>query len=308
MREGLACSRVATPYHAGELEVQRRAGLADEARDIGTAISGSLPAATARALATQRLLVVAAVDDAGRVWATALAAEPGFVRALDARTVRVAAAPPEGDPLEGALLRPSPTRLGLLALDPATRGRIRLNGYGGYVEGALYVRLEQVYVNCRKYIATRRPAGRGERSSGATPLRGGALDAAATGAIAAADTFFVASAADAGLDVSHRGGSPGFVRVVDERSLSWPDYRGNAMFNTLGNLELDSRAGLLFVDWESGDALQLSGRARVDWSPERAAALAGAQRVVDFTLEERVSIAGAVPLRWELLSRSRFNP
>jgi predicted pyridoxine 5'-phosphate oxidase superfamily flavin-nucleotide-binding protein len=298
---------MATPYHAGELEVQRRAGLADEARDIGTSISTSLPAATARALAAQRLVVVGAVDDAQRVWATALAAEPGFVGALDERTLRIAAAPAEGDPLAAALRRPAPTRLALLALDPTTRGRIRVNGYGGYVDDALYVRLEQVYVNCRKYISTRRPAGRGETRHVA-PRRSATLDGAARHAIAAADTFFIASVADAGLDVSHRGGNPGFVRVADERRLSWPDYRGNAMFNTLGNLALDGRAGLLFVDWESGDTLQLSGRARVDWSPERAAPLAGAQRVVDFMLEELVATAGAVPLRWELLARSGFNP
>ena len=77
---------------------------------------------------------------------------------------------------------------------------------------------------------------------------------------------------------------------------------------TLGNLELNPRAGLLFLDWERGDTLQLSGTAVVDWSPERAQTLPGARRVVDFTLEQVVHTTGAHALRWRLEARSRFDP
>ena len=94
----------------------------------------------------------------------------------------------------------------------------------------------------------------------------------------------------------------------DERRLSFPDYAGNTMFMTLGNLAANPRAGLLFLDWERGDTLQLSGRAVVDWSPERAAALPGAERVVDFEVDAVVRAPRALPLRWALEERSRFNP
>jgi uncharacterized protein len=77
---------------------------------------------------------------------------------------------------------------------------------------------------------------------------------------------------------------------------------------TLGNVAANPRAGLLFLDWERGDALQLSGNATIDWSPERAAAFPGAERVVDFTVERVIATAGAVPYRWALDERSRFNP
>jgi uncharacterized protein len=78
------------------------------------------------------------------------------------------------------------------------------------------------------------------------------------------DTFFVASAnPQANLDASHRGGNPSFVKV-DGDALRIPDYPGNSMFNTLRNLAVHPRAGLLFVDFTSGDTLQLTGTAKID--------------------------------------------
>jgi len=90
------------------------------------------------------------------------------------------------------------------------------------------------------------------------------------GFIAEADTFFIASRSaqldqaesSQGLDVSHRGGLPGFVRVVSRSELCFPDFSGNLLFNTLGNLAADARAGLLFIDFRSGGMLHIIGRAR----------------------------------------------
>ncbi|HEX2468264.1 MAG TPA: pyridoxamine 5'-phosphate oxidase family protein [Solirubrobacterales bacterium] len=295
-------------YHPGELEVQRRAGLSDEAERIRDSIASLLSVDSASFLVARRFVVLGATDDDGRVWATALAGPRGFVGVLDARTVRLAAQPPDGDPLSAALHRPAPTPLALIALDPTTRTRVRINGYGGYVDDALYVRVEQGYTNCRKYIATRRLAAREEAGPTEASQRGSELSQPQRRLITETDSFFIASVAGAGADVSHRGGNPGFVRVVSARRLSWPDYRGNAMFNTLGNLSLKPRAGLLFIDWESGDTLQLAGSAQVDWSPERAREVAGAQRMVDFTVEAVVEAPRALPLSWELVARSPFNP
>ena len=103
-------------------------------------------------------------------------------------------------------------------------------------------------------------------------------------------------------------GAPGFVQVLGERRLAWPDYAGNAMFQTLGNLASDPRAGLVFADFATGDVLQLSGRARVDWDPARAARVAGAERVVEFDIEAVRETRGALPLRSQTVEPSPFNP
>jgi predicted pyridoxine 5'-phosphate oxidase superfamily flavin-nucleotide-binding protein len=125
-------------------------------------------------------------------------------------------------------------------------------------------------------------------------------------AIERADTLFIASVhADAGADASHRGGQPGFVRVLNERRLLIPDYAGNNMFQTLGNIAADPRVGLLFVDFDTGTTLQMTGRAKILWEPE---ALKGAVRTVAVEIDEIVEIEGQGPLGWRFVGYSPFNP
>ncbi len=101
------------------------------------------------------------------------------------------------------------------------------------------------------------------------------------------------------MDSSHRGGEPGFVRVEGERHLVFPDYAGNSHYNTIGNLMMDPRAGILFVDFERGGLLQLTGRVRIDWDSSELERFPGAQRLVHFELDEAVELERALPLRWE---------
>jgi hypothetical protein len=127
--------------------------------------------------------------------------------------------------------------------------------------------------------------------------------------IASADTFFIGSLSpEHGADANHRGGMPGFVTVEGPGALSWPDYFGNSFYMTLGNLELNPRCGLAFPVWETGGLLLLTGSARIDWDPDRAAASPGALRIVRFAVERAVQVEQANPLRWELMGYSRFNP
>jgi predicted pyridoxine 5'-phosphate oxidase superfamily flavin-nucleotide-binding protein len=297
-------------YHEGERAVQRRAG--DTARaDLATGmIKREIPDVAKEFLAAQRLLVVASTDPGGLTWASLLTGPPGFARALDARTVVVDRLPPPGDPLAAALEAPA-APLGLLALEPQTRRRMRLNGSGTVREGSLLLRTEQVYSNCRKYIRERAPLDDAAQpaAAGASVEQDVRLSEGDRSLIGAADTFFVASSHPGGAtDASHRGGEAGFVQVIDDRRLAWPDYEGNAMYMTLGNIELNPRAGLLFVDWEGGRTLQLAGVAAVDWAPARTAAVPGAKRIVDFAVERVVRMEGARLLRWKAGRGSRFNP
>ncbi|SEU42579.1 pyridoxamine 5'-phosphate oxidase family protein [Nonomuraea wenchangensis] len=292
-------------FHRGEHAVQRRAGITVDG--WGSAgVGATIPQVAADFLGQQRLVVIAAVDDTGAAWAGALTGPPGFVTVPDDRTVIADRLPGAGDPLAGLFGAERP--VGLLAIEPATRRRMRVNGRAHDDHGRLAIHTEQVYSNCPKYIQTRAHADDAPSVS-RTVLVTDELAAGHRRWIAEADTFFVATyAAGLGADASHRGGNPGFVRVTGDRRLTWPDYVGNAMYMTLGNLELEPRCGLLFLDWENGHTLHLTGRAHVDWDPDRAAAVPGAQRLIDFDVEKVVHIAGDVPQRWSFGKYSRFNP
>jgi hypothetical protein len=180
-------------------------------------------------------------------------------------------------------------------------------------DGGFTLDVEQAYGNCRKYIQLRQFEGETRpqaSAAGLAPVRATALSVRQRSRVASADTFFIASAhPEAGADASHRGGRPGFVRVQSDRRLSFPDYAGNNMFNTLGNLTADPRAGLLFVDFESGELLQLAGRARLVWEPEAVAAHRGARHVVvEFAIDAVLETRPVAPLRWTLVEPSPFNP
>jgi hypothetical protein len=255
-------------------------------------------------------VVVGSLDAQDRPWASILTGAPGFMTSPDARLLEIGARPLAGDPLAANLARGAP--LGLLGIELETRRRNRMNGtvVSADEKGfAIFVR--QSFGNCPQYIQARAHAGANapanERRPNAVHAEGPRLSAAAAALVRSADTFFIASAsANArgdgpgdGVDVSHRGGRPGFVRVMDERRLAWADYPGNNMFNTLGNVVDEPRVGLLFLDFESSDLLQIAGRADIRFEPER---------LVELTVTDVLETRAATPSRWELLEYSPSNP
>ncbi|MBA0049726.1 pyridoxamine 5'-phosphate oxidase family protein [Streptomyces sp. AJS327] len=294
-------------YHPGELAVQRRANLESSAARSLTAVRSAVPPVAAAFLAEQPFVVAGAADAEGRLWATLLRGQPGFLRLPHPEVLVVEARPLPEDPLAPVLAAPAP--IGMIAIEPARRRRMRMNGRSQPAGEGLRVALDQVIPNCPKYLQQREytplPVGDARRES----HRSTRLSAAQRAAITAADTFFVATASPEGAaDASHRGGNPGFVQVLSPTRLRWPDYRGNAMFLTLGNLELNPRAGLVVPDWTGGSLLQLTGTARTVWDPEAAARVPGAERLVDFAVEEVHEISHAVPLGWSAPTYWRFNP
>ncbi|MFJ5737162.1 pyridoxamine 5'-phosphate oxidase family protein [Streptomyces microflavus] len=297
-------------YHDGELAVQHRAGLRDPAVGSLRAIRDAVPDAAAVFLARQPMIVVGAADASGRLWSTLLTGEPGFLGVPDPRTLSIGALPAADDPL-GAVLREAGTRIGMIAIEPATRRRIRLNGTSSPEADGVRIALDQVIGNCPKYLQKRDhillPPDRGGRR--AAVRRGAELTTVQQLTLATSDSFFIATASpDGDADASHRGGNPGFLQVLSPTRLRWPDYAGNAMFLTLGNLELHPQAGLLVPDWETGDLLQLSGTAHTVWDGAEAAAVPGAQRIVEFRIEAVQETRDAVRLRWSDPDFSRFNP
>jgi predicted pyridoxine 5'-phosphate oxidase superfamily flavin-nucleotide-binding protein len=296
-------------FHPGEIAVQTRAGVTEDAADVGEGIIDHVPEAARDFLAPRRMVVIATIDAYGRVWASVVTGEPGFLSLLDDRNVRIAALPSGGDPLLENLTVEG--HVALFIPDFVAPRRIRLNGRGQIKGGEIHVRAEQVYGNCRRYIQERLLVGT-RPSSDALRMqvtRATKLSAQDRDQILRADTFFIATEhPDAGADVSHKGGNPGFVKVLDDQRIAFPDYNGNHMFNTLGNLAMNPNAGLLFIDFDSGRTLQLTGAAAIDWNPERVRDFAGAERIVDFEVAQVVANECGFPLITKFRQYSRFNP
>jgi uncharacterized protein len=297
-------------YHEGEIAVQTRVGVREQADKLAAAMRGAILPSLAGFVAAQRMAVLGTVDRSGAVWASVLTGEAGFLQVLNYQSIRIAAVPAAGDPLAENLT--SPAHAALIVPDLAARRRLRLNGEGHRVEpGAIEIRDAQVYGNCPHYIQARSPIGERQWRPGdnAAIVRTGELLAEQQQWIARTDTFFIATDhPESGADVSHRGGNPGFVQVVNSGHLAIPDYSGNNMFNTLGNIAVNPHAGLLFIDFGNGGTLQLTGRATIDWDPARAATLAGARRVVDFEIDRVLENPHGFPLHYEFREYSHFNP
>jgi predicted pyridoxine 5'-phosphate oxidase superfamily flavin-nucleotide-binding protein len=295
-------------FHDGERAVQSRSGVAGAAGRLGRGITSGIPDAARPFLESQRLAVLAGVDRSGLVWASMVGGAPGLITVPSSRTLRVNAGLPDADPLSEGVAPGHP--LGILVIDPERRRRLRVNGRVARAShDAIEVRTEEVFGNCPKYIQARAHEPGVEPGRLGLARRREALTEPQRRAIERADTLFIASVhADAGADASHRGGRPGFVRVMDERRLLIPDYAGNNMFQTLGNIAADPRVGLLFVDFDTGTTLQLTGRARILWESEALARLEGAQRALAVEVDAIVEIEGRGPLGWRFVESSPFNP
>ena len=295
-------------FHEGERAVQERAGVAGIASRVAGSIHDEIPQPARDFLLEQPFAVLASRAADGHVWASLVHGAPGFLSAPSDWTIEIDAEPLSCDPLAASLAPGAP--LGVLVIDLATRRRMRVNGRVGGTGRPLRIAVDEVFANCPKYIQARALAGDGaEGPCAASTTVTDALTREQQQRLARADTFFIASAhPERGLDASHRGGAPGFVEVLDDRRIAWPDYRGNAMFQTLGNLASDPHAGVVLADFASGDVLQLTGRAHVDWDPARAACYPGAERVVELEIDAVRETRGVFPLRTEAVGPSPFNP
>ena len=303
---------IAAPFHAGERALQARAGAREIMAAAGPRVIRDFMPEQHRAFFAQLpFLLVGSLDADHQPWASVLSAPPGFAHSPDATHLRIDALPAAGDPLAGQLVPGA--SLGLLGIEPHTRRRNRLNGRVEALDGGGFMlAVQQSFGNCPKYIQAREPLFAPEGGTTAPPIeRRAGLDAAARRLIARADTLFIASALPPqaaagdeaspeaqGVDVSHRGGRPGFVRVDADGTLTVPDFAGNRFFNTLGNLAVHPRAGLLFIDFETGELLHLTARAEIVWDGPEVAAFEGAERLLRLGVDTLLRRPAALPLRW----------
>lgn len=301
-----------SPFHAGERAMQTRAGVRERAERMGRRMFRDfMPEQHRELFEALPYVVVGSLDRADRPWASILAGAPGFMRAPDERLLEIAARPLQGDPLAANLALGAP--LGVLGIQLSTRRRNRMNGTVINADAnGFSVFVRQSFGNCPQYIQARAHEAIATATTAAAPAPRAEtrlLSARAAALVRAADTFFIASASprpragelSEGVDVSHRGGKPGFVRVETiggQTVLTAPDFAGNNAFNTLGNLAANPRAGLLFVDFTAGDVLSLTGSAEIVWDGPELARFAGALRLIKVRVDEGVWLENALPFRW----------
>lgn len=267
-------------FHSGEREVQARAGESAIAERNGVVIQSTVMPSVRGFLKQQNMVVLASRDEGGRMWASLVFGQPGFLSADDGRVFEVDLKrtwTELSDPLWSDVQREG--LVGSLAIELSTRRRFRINGAARIEEnGVMRVEVAEAFPACPKYITRREVGFEAEVGLLGVAVEGGGLPESS---IVAADMFFVATrSVEGGFDVSHRGGAPGFVKVIGPRTIRWPEYRGNGMFNTLGNLVHDPQAGIVMVDFERGRVVQMTGRAVTIWPEED-----GGSRFVEFTVE-----------------------
>ncbi len=301
-------------YHEGEMAVQQRANEAHIAQRNGAVLANAIMRGALAFLRQQPMAVLGSQNQEGRLWASLLFGNPGFLDpANDGRSLCISLSEADRQPAD-PLWRNIATnpQIGMLVIELGSRRRLRINGRASLHADDILVEVEEAYPNCPKYIQrrhVRRLASDGPFAAG-DAQQGMPLDPERTALIRRADTFFVATAhATRGTDASHRGGNPGFVKVLDESTLRIPDYRGNSMFNTLGNLAVNPNAGLVFPDFENRRVLQLTGRARILWDQADAANESGGTgRFWDFHLEHWLETQLPNSIAWEFLDYSPYNP
>ncbi|MFT5174967.1 MAG: putative pyridoxine 5'-phosphate oxidase superfamily flavin-nucleotide-binding protein [Gammaproteobacteria bacterium] len=306
-----------SPFHSGELEVQRRIGVDQQVADVGRRmIRDHLLQQHQDFYRTQHQLLLALVDEDAQPWVAMVAAAPGFASALTPTRLRVDALPVAGPPTRSsdARLRVG-EQVGVLGIDYSNRRRNRVNGRIVSVDSdGFEMQVVQSFGNCPKYIQIRETQLPAEATWRAQPTPGAAVPALShdtRALITQADHFYVATHYDRlgdevhhGADVSHRGGKPGFVRINDKGSLVFPDLPGNRLFNTLGNIASNGKAALLFIDFNSASLLSMTGTAQVDWRNASEHGFAQAERLVRFTPTEAWMYTHALPLAWRFKEQS----
>ena len=291
-----------SPWHAGEKTLQDIYSVAERMEVIGQkVIRDYMPDQHREFYQQLPFMVVGAVDAQQRPWATLLEGPEGFVTSPDPQQLLLAVQPDAQDPAASGLQ--AGQAIGLLGIELHTRRRNRINGLIQQVSAdGLSVAVEHSYGNCPKYIQARAYTRTSEPPPRAARENFTELNDRTTAMIREADTFFIASyfdhdASNRSVDVSHRGGRAGFVKVEGNR-LTIPDYAGNLFFNTLGNLQAYPGAGLLLVDFATGDILHLSGRTELILDSPMIHAFESAERLWTFEVEQAVLRPAAIALRW----------
>jgi predicted pyridoxine 5'-phosphate oxidase superfamily flavin-nucleotide-binding protein len=300
-----------TTYHAGEISIQEKLGEKAIADRNGRAVTDKIIPGAINFIEKQHFFIASTKDKSGRITVSVLAGENGFLKVKGPSTLEISRNLLYSNPFDAFWSNIDlHQKVGLLFIEPSSRRRFRINGALSVTPEKVVVNIEQAYPNCPKYIQQRhvrpieKPFYTAEYVSGdllTPPL----IDLLRTG-----DTFFIGSGDPQGnLDCSHRGGPPGFIHIENENTLVVPDYKGNSMFNTFGNLALNPNAGLLFIDFNNNLNLQLQGSAELILNGDRGDINTdGTNRYWIFRLSKWTLLQNLNGFEWKFIDYSPFNP
>ncbi|TKA72509.1 hypothetical protein B0A55_07027 [Friedmanniomyces simplex] len=326
------------PWHDGEIKMQQLMRVPSMDNPTVPALSPQL----AHHLQVAPLIAIGTLDQQGRPWTTLWGGEKGLARSLGGGIAGFRT-PVTGrhDPVVEELVGKEATgevvkeagrgrMIAGLTIDLETRKRVKL--YGRMIAGALsrredevtghekvvaeiqlVLKIEQSIGNCPKYLNRKHIVptfARPELISDTPQLSQRARDL-----ISKADLFFLSSSRpDQDMDTNHRGGPPGFMRVVsngsdsEPASMAWPEYSGNRMYQTLGNRTINPRCGICVPDFETGDMLYITGTTQIYTGKDANAFLPRSNLCIHLTITAARFVANALPFRGTEGQSSPYNP
>jgi hypothetical protein len=300
-------------FHQGELDIQQKTGEALIANSVSRMITEIIPARVDKFIEEQTMAIVSSIDLSDNIWISVLFGNIGFTSVLNPNTIlfnRANICSTKSDIFYNNIEKRK--EFGSLFIELSTRRRFRINGVAEINKATIKILIQEAYANCPKYIQQRvlnipihfQPVN--------TILEKGiTINQSTKDWIMQADTFFIGSKSNNNkLDASHRGGNKGFIQIV-ENVLKIPDYKGNSMYNTLGNIHQNSKTGILFIDFKKGDILQLTGTSSILFdqkSEEDLLRTGGTGRYLLFTTEQWIRTEKHHQVDWKFLSNSPFNP
>lgn len=301
-------------FHNAEIAIQERLGVADMVAQYSEGfIRPEMPYQHREFFTNLSMVVIGVTDNDGYPWAMPLHGQTGFIQSPNAKTLEIAASPVLSNVL--ALDFNENKKIGFLGIQLHTRRRNRMNGIINNIsQNGFSITVEQSFGNCPQYIQKRELAwiDNPQESFNTEGLSlNNKVDSRSIDLIQSADTFFIASRTKifstnerCGIDVSHRGGKPGFIKVEGD-TLYFPDFSGNRFFNTLGNIHSDGRVGLYIPDYASGKTVLITGHAEIIWDAKSAAEFEGAERIVAVKINRSIYLENFLPMRGEL---DEFSP
>lgn len=303
-----------TVYHPGEEAIQQITGESLQAGKNGKMVSDSIVKGAVNFIEKQPMVILSSTDEKKQPWPSLLTGDYGFVTVSSPTSLSFDRTKINSTQQDIFFSNTSKNHsIGTLFIELHTRRRFRINGTISMENERMELAVVEAYPNCPKYIQQRMIT-QSERSqpSMAQFQNGNVLTEELSQRIAMADTLFVASQSAQGLmDVSHRGGPPGFIEIIDDTTLKIPDYQGNSMYNTWGNFYQNPRAGLLLIDFTKKETWQFTGAVQMLFNQTSTSDFkktTGTGRYWLFKLSEWIHTANHHHVDWEFLGYSPFNP